>query len=94
MNLLIGGIDHSISAEGAKQLSDALKKNTTLTKLSLESWTHNYSWKKGSNEKMVKIGNDIGVESVKRICEMLKVNNTLTSLNLSGEEEIQGKEKE
>ena len=43
---------------------------------------------------MVKKGNGIGVESVKRICEMLKVNNTLTSLNLSGEEEIQGKEKE
>lgn len=84
---------HEIRDDGAKALSEQLKKNTTLKKLNLycEEERNGKEKKKKDNEWM--IGGFIGAEGQKAMGEMLKVNTTLTELNLGGEGERKEKEK-
>ena len=85
---------NSIGETGATSLSDALKSNTTLTKLNL--WREH----KRDNTQMASInnplfsilikstGNNIGETGATSLSDALKSNTTLTKLNLRGEHEI------
>lgn len=77
--------DNRIGDEGAKSLCKALKTNTTLTKLSLESKQSDDERKKSlfhfnSFEK----ANEIRDSGTAALCEAFKTNTALTSVNLSG----------
>ena len=84
-------IGNQIGDEGAKTISESLKINTSLTKLSLESDEKIRSKKEKRNEKIQndkRIGNQIGDEGTKSISESLKINASLTALNLWRDEKI------
>ena len=69
--------------EGARALSEALKVNTTLTELFLESVQLLDKVKQGhSFNTNVKAGNRISDEGAYRLSEAMKVNTTLTTLSL------------
>ena len=91
-NLYEGWIDNNIGDEGVKTLGEALRINTSLTRLYLNSdeeirdkiWHERtkvmiqWEWKE----------NNIGPEGVKSLSESLKINTTLTELNLNGDDNI------
>jgi hypothetical protein len=74
--------DNSIFSEGAIKLAEALKSNSSLTQLSLNSnivasiHTH-------SNE-----GNSIGSAGATKLFEALKSNSSVTALNLGGKRPV------
>ena len=65
---------------------EALKVNTTITELNLESEKEENMEKEKINEER-STGNNFGDEGAKSMSEALKSNTTLTSLNLESEEE-------
>ena len=86
---------HEIRDEGAKALSEQLKKNSTLKKLNLyceEERNVNRKKKKDKDNEWV-IGGFIGAGGQKAMSGMLEVNTTLTELNLGSEGERKEKEK-
>jgi hypothetical protein len=70
--------ENDIGIEGAIQLADALKSNTTLTELNLRGN------RPVSSSRSLNIGNMIENEGAIKLFEALKSNSTLTSFNISG----------
>ena len=73
--------------EGARALSEALKVNTTLTSLNLESAQQQEQDKDEQMHELshnIKTGNKISDEGAFALSETLKVNTTLTTLKLGG----------
>lgn len=79
-------VANKLGPEGAKYLSDALKRNTTLCKLNLRGTCDYESY--SSHELTPTINkhkaNDIQANGVKYLSESLQYNSTLTSLDLRG----------
>ena len=74
---------NGIGAKGACALGEALKVNTTVTELFLESVQLSDKVKQGhSFNTNVKAGNRISDEGAYRLSEAMKVNTTLTTLSL------------
>ena len=85
--------DNDIGAEGATQISETLKTNTTLTSLDLlgddkdnNKQVNVLKWKTNPIKQWT--DNRIGEEGAKKICESLKTNTTLASLNLTSDDKI------
>ena len=70
-------IDKYIGDEEVKEIAEALKTNTTLTKIDLPN--NNWSGFRGLRDY-----NDIGDEGAKVLAEALKINTTVTEINLEG----------
>ena len=81
--------DNIIGDEGAIQISESLKTNTTLTELNLDCGNKQMKELKW-NTNLIKqwTVNQIGAEGAKKISESLKTNTTLTSLDLGGDDKI------
>ena len=78
-----------IGAEGAKELSEMLKVNTSLRKLNLDCYRE-ISMGRNTHLKFIDeiaCWTDCKIEDsgVKALCEMLKLNTTLTLVNIDGE---------
>ena len=85
INLLFKSAENEIGTEGACALSEALKTNTTLTKLNFECGSStNKTIESISNSTDKKPGNEIYHGGVYALGEALKVNSTLAALKLSG----------
>ena len=88
---IIKSTGNNIEARGAMSLSDALKSNTTLTKLDLfgEGKRNNTQMASINNTHVLTIikpsDNDIGVTGATSLSDALKSNTTLTKLYLRGE---------
>lgn len=82
--------DNDIGEEGTKVVSGALKKNTTLTSLNLESEENDES-RQNSHDSKNNLNhlkdNHIRTHGAKALSEALKINTTLTILNLSSEQQ-------
>ena len=75
-------IDNNLGS-GARSLSEALKKNTTLTLLNLKSEVSKEDKSKWKNTIWI-IENYVRAKEVQSISEALMINTTLTLLDLSG----------
>ena len=71
-----------ISVEGAVKISEALKTNTTLMELNVESEAVHKTYEKSENYISLFAGNVLKVEGAVKIGEALKTNPSLTKLNL------------
>ena len=87
---------NGIGAEGAIQISESLKTNTTLTELNLY---RDDTYSQDNNKQMKEMkwntnpikqwtGNQIGAEGAIAISESLKTNTTMTELNLGGDDKM------
>ena len=95
---LLTPTDNEIGDRGATSLSEALKSNTTLTKLDLSGENKKKTHKRHplTNHSFLFLftstDNNIGGTGATSLSELLKSNTTLTELNLSGEDKRNAKD--